>query len=104
MAHVNYFGKRGSFVQCLGARLEPSLAGDFTIPLDTWQANGGGTWGTLQPLDDLGETHSADLFDRINTYGDKPIELLEHRRPIPTVIPYELQATSRGCSHYRRIR
>lgn len=103
LAHVNYFGKRGSFMQFLATRAEVSLPDGFSTPLDDWQAAGGGNWGTIQPLDDLGETQAKDLFDRVNTYSDKRIELLKHRRLVYTLIPYQMRSSSRGYSHYQRV-
>ncbi len=102
LAHVNYFGKRGSFMQFLDARWESSLSGGFSIPVDAWQERGGGRWGTIQPLDDLGETGSRDLFDRVSTFSNKSVELGKHRRLVYTLIPYELVSSSRAYSLYRR--
>jgi hypothetical protein len=101
-AHVNYFGKRGSFMQFLRSRIEGELSRGFTVPVDEWQSRGGGTWGTIQPLDDLGETQDRYLFDRVNTYGARSVELLKHRRLVFTLLTYQLQSSSRGYSHYRR--
>lgn len=102
MAHVNYFGKRGSFVQFVEARVEAVLPTGFSQPLESWQADGGGPWGTIQPLDDLGETDSPDLFDRVNPYSDKRLELMKHRRLIYTLLPYTLKSSSRSYSYYAR--
>jgi hypothetical protein len=103
MAHVNYFGKRGSFVQFLSVAEESDLTDSFSRSVEDWQAAGGGLWGTIQPLDDLGETDAADLFDRVNTYSDQRVELLRHRRLVYTIIPYRLESSSRGYSYYRRV-
>jgi hypothetical protein len=103
MAHVNYYGKRGSFMQFLDGRDETQLPEGFSLPVDIWHANGGGALGTIQPLDDLGETQAVDLFERVNTYSDKRLELLKHRRLVYTAIPYRLLSSSRSYSRYKRI-
>jgi hypothetical protein len=102
-AHVNYFGKRGSFMQFWRTNLVDQLPRGFSEEVDGWQSRTGGTWGTIQPLDDMGETEDPHLFDRVSTYGERSPELLKHRRLVFTFLPYRQQSSSRGYTHYRRV-
>lgn len=99
--HINYLGKRGSFMQFVGSERVEALGEGFTIPVDhgRWDP---GVLGVTQHLDELGEVHARDLFDRINTYSDKPVSLNKHRVLIHTIIPYRLVRASKGYTEYIR--
>jgi hypothetical protein len=104
-AHINYFGKRGSFVQFLGCETSEILPHGFTHPGDDPKIRSK-TYGVSNFLDDFGEDAFKDkkLFERISTYGKGPAPLLgKHRILVPTLLPYRLERSSRGFTHYKRI-
>ena len=105
-AHINYFGKRGSFVQFLGSEKRELLPQSFTHPGGDPNISAN-TYGVSNFLDDFGEEALKDkrLFDRISTYGKGSAPVLgKHRILVPTLLPYRLERSSRGFSHYRRIK
>jgi hypothetical protein len=104
-AHINYFGKRGSFVQFLEGERRKDLPYGFTHPGNDPKIRSN-TYGVSNFLDDFGQDALKDnkLFDRVSTYGKGPAPVLgKHRVLVPTLLPYRLERSSRGFSHYRRI-
>ena len=100
-AHVNYLGKRGGFLQFLEARfVDGDLPAGFTAPITGLEAL---SPGIVRPMDDFGEALCAarDGFDRISTYGSRPLNLSEHRVLIPTLIPCLQVQAARGFTWYR---
>jgi len=96
--HVNYIGKRGSFVQFLGRPHRRSdLGSGFTQPLR------GNAFVTparshVRPLDDFGP--DADL-ETLSSFTSKPAKRGKHRRFVETIIPMGLTNTGPGFSEYR---
>lgn len=103
-AHINYLGKRGSFMQFIGTEDVDILPEGFTHPLHDPMLRPG-LYAKSSFLDDFGKDAFADkkLFDRISTYGKGTVSLGKHRILVPTLLPYRLVRSSRGFSHYRRI-
>jgi hypothetical protein len=104
-AHINYFGKRGSFDQFLGCETSEILPHGFTHPGDEPDICVN-TYGVSNFLDDFGEDALKDkkLFERISTYGKGQAPLLgKHRILVPTLLPDRLERSSRGFTHYKRI-
>jgi hypothetical protein len=96
---INYFGKRGGFMQLTG---RPSVAADlppdFTpITQDTTSFD---LRGTLQMLDDCGPTMT---FEHADIYSPKRIALGKERILRHVVLPYRLARSSRGYSLYQRL-
>ena len=98
-AHINYFGKRGSFFQYTNSRTIPDLPPGFTVKSTDPEGNIKG-YEIVQPLDDIGETDSKDLFDHINTFSNKKIERGKHRIFVLTYIPYKMEKSSNRYSAY----
>jgi hypothetical protein len=98
-AHINYFGKRGSFFQYMKSRTISDLPLGFTVKATDPKGNIQG-YEIVQPLDDLGELNSNDLFDRINTFSDKKIERGKHRVFVLTYIPYKMEKSSNNYTAY----
>lgn len=99
LAHVNYLGKRGSFIQLQGVpeivdELPESFVvvdgrlGDFTLD------------AMLTQLDDVGQELS---FTRASIYSGERITLGKHRVLHHVALPYRLVASSRGYSHYELV-
>ncbi|AEG16474.1 hypothetical protein Desku_2973 [Desulfofundulus kuznetsovii DSM 6115] len=100
-AHVNYLGKRGSFVQFMKWERRNKLPDYFTLPANTFP-EGPVDYGLGQFLDDVGAVDASDLFDRINTYSEKRVELNKHRILVHNLIPYRQLKSSRGYTEYVR--
>jgi hypothetical protein len=94
---VNYFGKRGSFVQFEYSEERPDLDNTFTqkvgepgpIPLHCH----------LATLDDFGP--DAD-FDALNSFSETPIRRGKHRTWIESTVPLGVHNVGAGFVHYRR--
>lgn len=96
LLHVNYLGKRGSFIQLQGV---PEILDDLPpgfIVVDG-QLPGFDLGAVLTQLDDVGEELS---FARANIYSGEKITLGKHRVLRHVALPYRLVASSRGYSHY----
>jgi hypothetical protein len=98
-AHINYFGKRGSFFQYIKSRTISELPVGFTVKATDPKGNIQG-YDVVQPLDDLGELDSEDLFDRINTFSAKKIERGKHRIFTLTYLPYKMEKSSAKNTAY----
>jgi hypothetical protein len=95
--HVNYIGKRGSFIQFVGFSRASDLGATFTQPTD-------GQWilprrAHVAPLDDFGP--EADL-ETLSSFTSKKPSRDKHRRFVDTVIPVGLVNTGPGFSEYRK--
>lgn len=100
-AHINYLGKRGSFMQYYGDELVEQLKGPFTVRMG--EAVGSiGDFFLGQFLDDLGNVASRDLFERVNPYSEKSVELHKHRIFEHHLIPYKQGRSSRRYTEYIR--
>lgn len=103
LLQINYFGKRGSFMQLQAA---PHFAEDDALSSDpgwvmlTADQTMFSTQGTLQLLDDCGAKLS---FEQANIYSGKRITLGKERVLRHIVLPYQLTRSSRGFSLYERI-
>lgn len=95
--HVNYIGKRGSFIQFVGFSRTSDLGATFTQPTN-------GQWilprrAHVAPLDDFGP--EAD-FETLSSFTSKKPSRDKHRRFLDTVIPLGPVNTGPGFSEYRR--
>lgn len=100
--HINYFGKQGSFFQFTGVEQVGQIPEQFTLPLPEELGKASPDYQLVQYLDDLGETNSSDLFDRVNTYGGKTIELNKHRILRQFLVPYRVRKESSRYTFYVR--
>lgn len=96
---INYFGKRGGFVQLTEPpeQIEQLPETRFISLTDDIQ----GTFrmdGTLQMLDDCGKTLT---FQRANIYSQERITLGKERLLRHVVLPYRVLRSSRSYSWYR---
>lgn len=108
MAHINYFGKRGSFWQFAGTQQHQDILppGFSLIMSEVGQHSLEivGQYRVTEYLDDFGPKlcKAKDGFERISTYHDGTITLGEHRVLQPTLLPYQRKAGGRHFTHYRR--
>lgn len=100
-AHINYFGKRGSFFAYIGAEIVGALPSGFSllVPEDLTEAADG--YVTAQFLDDLAADLPKDIFDRINSYSDKSLSLGKHRVIQQHLLPYRVARTSKSFTQYK---
>lgn len=107
-AHINYFGKRGSFWQFLGIRRHEGILPPgfslITSEIGQHSLEIVGRYRVTEYLDDFGPKlwKAKDGFDRISTYHDGAITLGEHRVLQPTLLPYQRKTGARHFTHYRR--
>jgi hypothetical protein len=100
LSAINYFGKRGGFVQLIAPPTEVEILPDRFIPLTTSDRDAFHINGTLQVLDDCDKTLT---FQRANIYHPDRITLGRERILHHVVLPYQLLRSSRGYSWYRFI-
>jgi len=99
LAHVNYLGKRGSFIQLQDVpQMVDELPPDFLVV--DGQLQGFNLGAVLTQLDDVGEGLS---FSRASIYSGEKIALGKHRVLRHVALPYRLVASSRGYSHYELV-
>lgn len=95
---LQYFGKRGGFVQAIDSAITETLPMTFTLldqPADTFSLT-----GTLQLLDDCAE----DLtFEQVDIYSGKNLRTGKDRLLRPIILPYRVTRSTRGYTLYERI-
>ncbi len=101
LCQVNYFGKRGGFVQLQDVPQETLQTPNYTLLTTPTQVSQEfPLHGLLQMLDDCGD---AMTFEQANIYSGKKITLGKERVLRHVVLPYQLVQSSKGFSLYRRI-
>lgn len=109
LMQINYFGKRGSFLQ-----LMPKIERATELPQDFITLDGAyiedkkvrGEWpisfkpGLLQLMDDWGDELT---FSKVNIYTDDKISLGKDRVRKGILLPYRLVRSSKSFSYYERI-
>lgn len=100
-AHINYFGKRGSFFSFAGAEVLEALPPGFSLLVPEELARATAGYATAQFLDELAPELPRDIFDRINSYSDKSLGLGRHRIIRQYLLPYRVVKTSKSYTHYR---
>lgn len=95
VGQVNYFGKRGSFVQWLPPLEETAElpAGFLWVDGPEFRAS-----GLIQQVDDWGESLT---FEKLSIFSGEKIALHKDRVLRPLVLPYRMIRSSKGFSHYR---
>ena len=93
---INYFGKRGSFVQYLCARRLDALDGTYTRPFREGTPIPPGCHRAV--LDDFGP---AANFIALNTFSNSEIRSGVHRSFVDTVVPFAVHNFGAGFVHYR---
>ncbi|QNB46145.1 hypothetical protein BR63_07360 [Thermanaerosceptrum fracticalcis] len=102
LAHINYFGKRGSFFQFGGTRMVEGELEGFILPIpSSHKSFKPDLYGITQYLDELGEVDAKDFFERINSFSNKSIELGKHRVLRPYLLPYRQVTSSKSYTYYR---
>ncbi len=98
LPHVNYVGRRGSFIQFVGLARQPALTLAFTQP----QAENGFVvpprWH-VAPLDDFGPEATLDV---LSSYSAAAARRDRHRRFVQTIVPLGLVNVGPGFSEYER--
>ncbi len=94
---INYFGKRGGFVQYEAEEVRDGLDATFTLPLN--QQGPMPTRCHLATLDDFGPEAN---FDVINSFSNTPIKRERHRTWTESAVPLGVYNVGVGFVHYRR--
>ncbi len=99
LTSIQYFGKRGGFVQAVDIdQVAEGLPATFT-PIDQ-TAEAFLLQGTLQLMDDC----AADLtFEQVDIYSGKNLRTGKDRLLRPIILPYRVARSSRGYTLYERI-
>jgi hypothetical protein len=94
VGQINYFGKRGSFVQW-----QPPLQEAAALPPSFLEINGPEfhASGIIQQVDDWGESLT---FEKLNVFSEERIAKNKDRVLRPLVLPYRLVRSSKGFSYY----
>jgi hypothetical protein len=95
--HVNYVGKRGSFVQYLGMLRQTTLDLRFTTPVDTSKDLALPPRLHFVPLDDFGPNATLEV---LSTFSPRKVRRDEHRRFVSTLVPIEVVRTGPGFTEY----
>lgn len=99
MTTINYFGKRGGFVQANGrTAAQDELDGEF-LRLDA-EPESFPLAGIPQLLDDC--TGSVS-FQQVNIYSDDKLRMGKDRILRQVIAPYRLERASRGYTVYQRL-
>jgi hypothetical protein len=99
LLNVNYFGKRGSFMQLVKPpERTPDLPADYVDVTSDQLVFAIG--GTLQVLDDC---TSELTFEKANIYSDKKVKMGKERITRNVVLPYRLTRSSKSFSLYERF-
>jgi hypothetical protein len=93
---INYLGKRGSFFQYLGYSEQQELDSTFTRVVDK-DLGGSAVGAHRATLDDFG---AGATFDALNSFSPTKIKPGIHRRFVETVVPFHVQNTGPGFTHY----
>lgn len=101
-AHINYFGKQGSFFQFKGYHQTNNLNEEYMLRVPDEMSKITAAYQVTQYLDDLGETDAKDLFDRVNTYSTKGITLHKHRILNQYMLPLTLKKENNRYSYYHK--
>ena len=98
---INYFGKRGGFMQIMEPpRQQDQLPGGLFTELTAEGLQQFHPDGTMQVLDDCGKSLT---FQRANIYSSERIIVGKERILRHVVLPYRLKSSSRSYSWYERI-
>ncbi|ABZ83127.1 hypothetical protein HM1_0513 [Heliomicrobium modesticaldum Ice1] len=100
---VNYFGKRGSFVQYRGQEITAELEAGFSFDMNEPRKPGNGPLSRemlIQMMDDMG---GSSGFDAFNSYSSSRQKLHEDRIFRPIVLVSVKEASSRGYTLYRAL-
>ncbi|TCP55766.1 hypothetical protein EV586_103420 [Tumebacillus sp. BK434] len=97
LLHINYLGKRGSFVQVVEQEMQDELRHTFSVVLGERSTTSSVVM--VQYLDDMGATAT---FESINSYSDVKNTLGRDRVMRIVFLPYRIKSSSRGYTVYSR--
>ncbi|KEO83531.1 hypothetical protein [Tumebacillus flagellatus] len=97
LLHINYLGKRGSFVQPVAQERVESLGVSFSYVLGERAAMSAHV--LMQYLDDMGEKAT---FESISSFDSTGARLGKDRVMKSVFLPYRMRTSSRGYTWYSR--
>jgi hypothetical protein len=95
---INYFGKRGSFMQYWGGERRESLDESFTQPVEAVDPQCSLS-NEIATLDDFGP---GATFGALNTFTSTEMKRGVHRKFVKTSIPFKVRNFGFGFAHYAR--
>lgn len=98
LAGVQYFGKRGSFVQLL--RL-PEVVETFDAPFIVLNGEMPAQFSVASVMQQVDDSSATLTFQQVDVYDDTPMKLGKDRLLRPAILPYEMVSSSRGFTYYR---
>jgi hypothetical protein len=99
LPHVNYVGKRASFIQFLDVQRLPDLDESFTQEIGSGPGLLLPARSHVTPLDDFGPEATLDV---LSSFSDTTPKAGKHRHFPPTLIPLGMVNSGPGFSHYER--
>ncbi|RIK25519.1 MAG: hypothetical protein DCC55_40545 [Chloroflexi bacterium] len=99
LLNVNYFGKRGGFVQLIATPQLTKELPDHFVDLGVEQTTFA-LDGVMQVLDDCAPSVS---FDQVNIFGGGKLRTGTDRILRHIILPYRVERSSRGYTLYRRV-
>lgn len=98
LAHINYLGKRGSFIQLQAEPYQQDALQTEWLIIGESLEEGFALDSILTQLDDTGESAT---FDHINIYSNKGIKMGKQRILHHVALPYQRVRSSRSYTHYQ---
>lgn len=100
LVHINYIGRRGSFIRLIRTYGTDTLGPEFTCPL----SETGASWAPparahLVPLDDFGP--DANL-ETLSSFSREKAERGRHRKFVDTIVPIGIVSQGPGFTEFRR--
>lgn len=95
--HVNYIGKRGSFIQYSGMHRLVELGAGFTQPVDGKPSFILPQRSHIVPLDDFGPEASLQI---LSSYTTESAKRDIHRKYVNTIVPLGIINTGHGFTEY----
>lgn len=99
LPHINYVGKRGSFIQFLDVQRRQQLDATFTQEMGSGQALLLPPRSHVTPLDDFGAEATLEV---LSSFSASTPKAGKHRIFPPTLVPLGMVNSGPGFSHYER--
>jgi len=93
---INYFGKRGSFMQYRDCERRTTLGPSFTQPVKAADSDRSARH-QIATLDDFGP---GATFDVLNSFTSTKMKRGVHRKFVETAIPFQVRNFGFGFTHY----
>lgn len=99
LVNINYLGKRGSFLQMV---TPPQRTAELDLDYIIINGDLEDSIDLNALMTQLDDSSGNVTFEQVNIYSQKPLRLGKDRLLYNVTLPYEMVASSRGYTHYRR--